>query len=255
MQEEEGAGIPEAEPVGVFRRAKRRLRPPIERLLAPLGCVVAAKTSRPAVAITFDDGPHPRWTPPILEVMTQSEATATFFFLCANAEKHPALARDVRDAGHEVGLHGIDHTSLKTLSARDILRRTREGRDRLEQLLGQPVRLFRPPYGDQRFLGYSMVRTTGLDVVMWNSVGDDWLEQPAERAATLIVPTVTAGSVILLHDGWEPPMGKRTAAPTFDRGLMVEVLLKGLSERHLAATSVGDLMSSGSPIRSVASLF
>jgi peptidoglycan/xylan/chitin deacetylase (PgdA/CDA1 family) len=237
----------------MWRRAKRSLRPPVEWLLAPGGCVVGAKTDEPVVAITFDDGPHPTWTAPILDVLAARDTRATFFFLCINAERDPAIARRVVSAGHEVGLHGVDHTNLTTLSGRTVLRRTRDGRRRLEDIVGASVRWFRPPYGEQRVRSYTMVRAVGLDVVMWSMVGDDWLEQPAERAAELIVPAVRPGAVILLHDGWEPPTKRRASAPTFDRARMVDVLLEGLADRGYRATSIGDLVGGRKAVRSAAS--
>ena len=241
-------------PVPLWRRAKRRLRPPVERLLAPGGCVVGARTDEPLVAITFDDGPDSTWTAPILEVLSDRGATATFFFLCINAERDPALARRAIDAGHEVGLHGVDHTDLTTLSTREVLRRTRDGRRRLEGVLGAPIRWFRPPYGEQRLRTYAMVRAAGLDVVMWSTVGDDWLEQPAERAAELIVPAVRPGAVILLHDGWVAPTKRKASPPTFDRARMVNVLLEGLADRGYRATSIGGLVGGRKVVRSAASL-
>jgi peptidoglycan/xylan/chitin deacetylase (PgdA/CDA1 family) len=244
---------PIARPDRPWRRAKRRLRPPVERLLAPLGCVVGAKTDEPLVAITFDDGPDPTWTEPILEVLSARSTIASFFFLCATAERDPALARRVRDAGHEVGLHGIDHTSLTALSARTVFHRTRDGRRRLEDIVAAPVRWFRPPYGEQRLRSYAMVRAVGLDVVMWSTVGDDWLEQPAERAAELIVPAVRPGDVVLLHDGWEPPSKSKVSPPSFDRARMVEVLLEQLADRGYRSTSLGGLLDGRRVIRSAAS--
>jgi peptidoglycan/xylan/chitin deacetylase (PgdA/CDA1 family) len=240
-------------PVPLWRRTKRRLRPPVERVLGPGGCVVGARTVEPLVAITFDDGPS-KWTARILEVLSARRARATFFFLCVHAEREPALARQVIAEGHEVGLHGIDHTSLNKLSTRAVLRRTRDGRRRLEDVVGAPIRWFRPPFGEHRVRSYAMVRAVGLDVVMWSATGDDWLEQPAERAAELIVPVVRPGTVVLLHDGWEPPADPTVLAPTFDRAQMVDVLLGGLADRGYRATSVGDLVDGHRAVRSVASI-
>jgi peptidoglycan/xylan/chitin deacetylase (PgdA/CDA1 family) len=250
----DGHGTDERDHVPLWRRAKRKLRPPAERALAPAGCIVAAKTEQPFVALTFDDGPSTTWTERILDVLSDRGATATFFFLGTNAERASALARRTRAAGHEIGLHGIDHTSLKALSAREVFRRTRDGRRRLEDIVGAPVRWFRPPYGEQRLRSYAMVRVAGLSVVMWSAVGNDWQEQPAERAAELIVPSVRPGDIVLLHDRWEAPATPTVRAPTFDRARMVDVLLERLVDRGYRATSVGDLLAGRDAIRSAASL-
>ena len=240
--------------VPLWRRVKRRLRPPVERLLAPVGCVVGARTEEPLVAVTFDDGPSATWTDPILHVLAERGAFATFFLLGTNTQRDPALARHICDAGHEIGLHGVDHTNLTTLSARAVFQRTRDGRRQLEDLTGTPVRWFRPPYGEQRLRSYGMVRAAGMEVVMWSTVGDDWLPQRPERAAELIVPNVRPGDIVLLHDGWEPPRLRAAEAPTFDRARMVDVLLQGLQDRGYGATSVGRLLSGRGVVRSAASL-
>ncbi|HEY6317097.1 MAG TPA: polysaccharide deacetylase family protein [Acidimicrobiia bacterium] len=222
-------------------------------MLAPAGCVVGARTEDPLIAITFDDGPSATWTDSILEVLSERGATATFFFLGMNAERDPGLARRTHEAGQEVGLHGVDHTNLTTLSARAVSRRTRDGRRRLEGVIGAPVRWFRPPYGEQRLRSYAMVRAAGLDVVMWSTVGNDWLQQPAERAAELIVPAVRPGDIVLLHDGWEPPTKRKASPPSFDRARMVDVLLRRLADRGYQAISVGGLLERRDAIRSAAS--
>src|SRR4051794_27259726 len=77
--------------------------------LQPLGSVSGARTEERVVALTFDDGPDPRWTPGVLDALDEAGARATFFALCELAEAEPALTNRIVAAGHELGLHGPDH--------------------------------------------------------------------------------------------------------------------------------------------------
>ena len=96
--------------------------------LLPLSSVACVATEQRVVALTYDDGPDPENTPAVLDALAAFGATATFFVLADRAEKHPELLRRIVAEGHDVGLHGEDHTRLSTLSAREALTRIRRGR-------------------------------------------------------------------------------------------------------------------------------
>ncbi|WP_258934112.1 polysaccharide deacetylase family protein [Nesterenkonia pannonica] len=104
-------------------------------------------TADRAVALTYDDGPHPEHTPRILDVLADHQASATFFVLTPAARAHPGILRRMLDEGHRIGLHGADHRSLLTMSTRAAVRAVAKAKDELEQLAGAPVTLYRPPYG------------------------------------------------------------------------------------------------------------
>ena len=229
--------------------ARRRVRRATDRLLAPVGSVRAVRTSEPAVALSYDDGPDPVGTDAVLRALAEAGATATFFQLVYRAEQSQEIVGRVVAAGHEVALHGIDHTRLTTLPVAEVTRRLADGRRRLEAVTGRPVRLFRPPYGAQTLRTYVAARRSGLDVVVWGPAAYDWVDgSPGELAARALAGT-GPGDVLLLHDGFEVPAGDRTPRPTFDRGEMTRALLAGLTERGLRATSVGALMAAGRPWR------
>ena len=122
----------------------------ISPALRGISSVKGTTTEEPVVALTFDDGPDPETTPAVLELLARAGARATFFMLVDRAEAHPELVSETVGAGHEVGLHGLDHTRLTTLPPTEVYRRLRDGRDRLSRLVGAPIRLFRAPHGAQR---------------------------------------------------------------------------------------------------------
>ena len=240
-------------------RARRRLGPRgrallrrgVDPVLGPfVGSLHHVATDAAIVALTIDDGPDPHWTGPVLEVLANTGARATFFMLVERAEARPDLVRRVVDAGHEIGLHGVDHSPLP-LARRPIERVLAEGRARLESLSGQPLVWFRPPFGIQSPGSYRATRRVGLEVVVWGPEGADWeLSTPGPIAARLTRAT-RAGDIVLLHDGLspEPPPGHPVAQ--LDRAAVVDATVAGLAGAGLSCVTVGDLVQTGRPRRSV----
>lgn len=126
------------------------------------------------VALTYDDGPSPRNTPALLDVLAEHNARATFFLIGEHVRKHPELARRVAEAGHVIGNHTTMHPNL----ARQNNQRVQQELDRcqktLEDTLGVKAKLFRPPYGARRPAVLKIARSMGLTPVMWNITAHDW---------------------------------------------------------------------------------
>jgi peptidoglycan/xylan/chitin deacetylase (PgdA/CDA1 family) len=159
------------------------------------------------LAITFDDGPNPLWTPQLLDVLGQGGVKATFFLVGSYVHREPVLVRRIVDEGHLVGNHSWSHPNLALTSAarvREELQRTREV---LEQITGRPVRYFRPPFGARRPAVLRAAREQGLTPVMWNAMTDDWKEPSEEKIARRLIQKIDRlvrrgfGGNIVLHDG------------------------------------------------------
>ena len=104
------------------------------------------KTSQPVVALTFDDGPHPDFTPRVLDILSIYDARATFFMIGKRARQYPHLIKEVAEAGHSIGNHSWDHQPLIGLS-----RKERKGQIRAckKALYPYGEMIFRPPKGYQ----------------------------------------------------------------------------------------------------------
>ena len=227
--------------------ARRRVRRAADAALGPLGSVRGADTPRRWVALTFDDGPEPGSTEAVLGALAETGATATFFQLVERAERYPGLVGEVVAAGHEIGLHGIDHRRLTELPSSTVHRLVVDGKRRLEDVAGVPITLFRPAYGSQTVRTLLAVRSAGLRVVVWGPSAEDWRDGSPEEVAGRALSSICPGDVVLLHDGFETPPGDPLPRPTFDRGQVCRSLLAGLTERGYAGTSVTGLLTAGRP--------
>ena len=154
-----------------------------------------------AVALTFDDGPHPDGTPAVLDVLDLAGAQATFFLVGEQVERRPELVREIAARGHAVALHGYRH--------RLVLRRTRRGLagdlDRGAALIAEAAGIaplyYRAPYGVFSGASLSLARQRGWIPFLWSRWGRDWErratgEAVARRAAGRLI----GGDVVLLHD-------------------------------------------------------
>lgn len=154
-----------------------------------------------AVAITFDDGPHPEGTPRILEALAEHEARAVFFLVGEQVVKRPALAREIVAQGHAVGLHGYLHRPHPLRSGKELQEDFERGLAAIEDATGTRPRLHRPPYGIYSPASLRIARERGLQPLLWSKWGKDWRKVTTpEQITTRVVSGLKAGDVILLHD-------------------------------------------------------
>ncbi len=227
---------------------RSRVRRFADAALRPVGSIASVRTTDPILGLTFDDGPDPRWTPPLLDLLDEHEVRATFFLLTYRARRHPELVRELVARGHEIGLHGDDHTRLTTLPVRDVARRIRVAKAELEQITGADVRWFRPAFGSQSIPIFLAIRRAGLDVVVWGPIAEDWIDGTPEEVAGRALHQLAPGAILLLHDAIEVPPGE--PMPEFDRVAAFDVLLTGLRDMGYAAMPVGQLVRRGRVHRS-----
>jgi len=186
-----------------------------------------APSSR-AVALTFDDGPHPIYTPQILAVLARYNVKATFFVLGWQAERYPELMEDIAAAGHSIQNHTWFHSRLPSWSSGAISTKLTRAQDTIIATSGITPRCYRPPYGSTN----SRVRgvAAGLDLteVMWDTSAADYTRPPVTNIVRRIL-TARGGDVILLHDAGGIRTNTVRALPYIiegfqERGLSFETL-------------------------------
>jgi peptidoglycan-N-acetylglucosamine deacetylase len=210
-----------------------------------LGVITAVATDKPALALTFDDGPHHEYTPALLEILAKYRARATFFMIGELAVQQPEVVRAAARAGHAIANHSWSHLSFPLLT----------GRERYEQLRRCEAalapygeKLFRPPYCHQTAGSRWHTRRSGYDVVGFSVHAEDWLARPSAWMCERLVRQARPGAIVILHDNIYRSV---VPAAQHDRKPMLAALdssLEQLQERFRFVT-VPELLRMGSPIR------
>jgi peptidoglycan/xylan/chitin deacetylase (PgdA/CDA1 family) len=173
------------------------VRVPRSTLLAP--SIYRGAETRPAIALTFDDGPSES-TPALLELLARHRATATFFQCGANVRRLPQVAREVLAAGHEIGNHTENHPPLYLKSREFIYRELSDAQASIESMVGVRPKLFRAPFGARWFGLREAQKRLGLMGVMWTAIALDW-KWPAARVTKRLLSAASNGAILCLHDG------------------------------------------------------
>jgi peptidoglycan-N-acetylglucosamine deacetylase len=175
--------------------------------LAPVARPVASALHIPrriegmrGVVLTFDDGPHPRGTEAVLEILRASNAKATFFLVSQQVELRPALAAEIAAAGHGIALHCRRHRNLLRLTPRQVAEDLERAAETIAQATGEVPVLHRPPYGIYSGASLPVVRRRWRPL-LWSRWGHDWTARATARSiAEEVTRDLTAGDVLLLHD-------------------------------------------------------
>lgn len=152
------------------------------------------------LALTYDDGPSPIWTPRLLEVLAKHEVRATFFMLGEHVERHADVAQAVASAGHVIGNHTFSHRNLIFSSPARVVEEIQRCRRVLSGVIGEHSNLFRPPFGGRRPDVLKLARAEGFEPVMWSVSSHDWDAKTPEEIERRVSRQVRGGDVILMHD-------------------------------------------------------
>ncbi len=158
-------------------------------------------TGTPAVALTFDDGPHPVHTPAMLEMLGRAGARATFFVIGREVDNHPEVARQIVAEGHAIGGHSYDHTVITSQSREGLVDDLWRCRNTISRCTGRDSTLFRPPKGEVSLGSIRAVCSAGFTLVHWTRTFSDY-RQDGVAALTRRMESSppAAGDVLLFHD-------------------------------------------------------
>jgi len=157
--------------------------------------------SRPSVYLTFDDGPHADRTNRILDQFAEAGGHGTFFVIGRRARRDPQTLRRILREGHAVGCHTWRHWSARQLPSQVYLDDVRRSRDEIQQLTGQPIDLFRPPYGELTPLTLLRLMSDGFRIIHWtHDTRDFLLPTISELSRRFDEEALTDGDIVLMHD-------------------------------------------------------
>lgn len=220
---------------------KARLGNPVSNIVLqqryPEVLILRGSVSENKVALTFDDGPDPRFTNQVLDVLAQYNVPATFFVMGARVEAYPSIISRIVEEGHVIGNHTYWHPNLVEEELSVLDREVQMSEEAIEQFTGYRPSLFRAPYGFLDNERVERLQDLGLTVIGWSVDSLDWQEDPPEQIAYNVVTNTQQGSIILMHDGaeWDE-----------DRTNTIEALhqiIPRLKEQGLEFVTVPDLLN------------
>ena len=152
----------------------------------------------PVVALTFDDGPNPRFTPQILDILYEHQVPATFFLVGQQMEGQGWLVRKIAASGHEIGDHTNSHPDLTTLEEPQILEEIQKTQDKLREILPDyTMKFLRPPYGRQN---ETVCQSSPLPLILWEVDSGDWEDPQAEAIYAAVMENIQDGDIVVFHD-------------------------------------------------------
>lgn len=208
--------------------------------LCHIGVVWRGPRGDERVAITFDDGPDPDYTPQVLDILKQFNVRACFFVLGQKAQAHPELITRMIAEGHEVASHGFGHHFPWFLGPRAVAREIEEATRVITEITGQPPRLYRPPWGLFNFFSLLQSSLYGQRVVLWSFMSWDWGRRSTPQSiARQVLSRVRDGSILVFHDSDATPGTAPGAPAKMLRAL--PLILRELQRRGLKITPLAEL--------------
>lgn len=169
---------------------------PVEHLVLP----EEKKTEKKRIALTFDDGPHPIYTPQMLELLKEEQVPATFFLLGENVELYGDVVKEIAKEGHLIGNHTYHHVQITSLSLEEACREIQETSDLIEELTGTGTEYVRPPFGTWN---EELEERLDLIPVMWSIDTKDWTTQNVDWIVRETVKHAEDHDIILMHDSYQ----------------------------------------------------
>ncbi|MBO5939435.1 MAG: polysaccharide deacetylase family protein [Clostridia bacterium] len=152
------------------------------------------------IALTFDDGPHPRYTQEILKILEEYHVTATFFIIGVNAVNYPSDLQKIVDCGCELGNHTDTHCRIRNLTEEEVRLEIKQCEDTVYQLCGVRPCVFRPPEGLMNEYLKAIAKDMGYNVVLWSIDTKDWALTPPKEILKIVKSQIRGGDIVLMHD-------------------------------------------------------
>ncbi|GAA1586390.1 hypothetical protein GCM10009789_44940 [Kribbella sancticallisti] len=186
---------------------------------APAPKAPQATTATKYVYLTFDDGPHPKYTAQVLAILRRYGVRATFFEIGRNVARYPYLTRRADLYGHSVQNHTWSHPDLRKVSWATFKSQVRTTDRALRAQTGYTPRCLRPPYGATNSVVAKRAAALGKKVKLWSLDTRDWSRPGTAVIVRRVLNNVRSGSVVLLHDGGGNRSQTVAALPTILKAL------------------------------------
>lgn len=204
------------------------------------GIVRRGSGELPVIALSFDDGPSPIYTPAILEILAEKDVSATFFVTGRHAEKYPAVIKRMATEGHEIGNHTYTHRDLVPVSRRRLFWEIRRTERVIRRITGRTLRLFRPPRGIYSNAVRRALVEDGYTLVLWSVSSADWCALPPEALTRRVLRYARNGAIILFHDSGA--LVKREGGSRAGTVKALPAIIEQLQAQGFQLVTVGELI-------------
>lgn len=163
------------------------------------GVTPTANNTRKKIALTFDDGPHPEYTPMLLDGLKERNVSAAFFLMGENAEQYPEIVQRIDKEGHTIGNHSYSHVQLSAMEELEACKEMTKTNEVIKNITGKTPDYIRPPFGAW---SHNLDCITNMIVVLWDVDPLDWECQNTDLVVKRVVSNVKEDDIILLHDSY-----------------------------------------------------
>ncbi len=205
------------------------------------GTVYRVKTDQKRIALTFDDGPSPFWTPLILDELKKANVKATFFMIGHHVKKYPDVARRVAQEGHGIANHGYAHSVVLYYTPAEIEEEIKYTELVIQEITGQITKYFRPPKAWLQEDIKQKIKSMGYKVVLWSLNSKDWVRFNHKYIVKYLVHHIRNGDILLFHDSGD--VFKTEGGNRRQTVLAIPLLVKLLQEKGYQFVSLEDLLN------------
>ena len=198
-------------------------RPPEPPTFWRTSVVYGVPTNEKVAALTYDDGPHPKFTPELLDILDKYKVKATFFMIGEQIEKYPVIVKEVARRGHVIGNHTYTHPhNIELDTETQIIRELDQCEQVIEKTIGKHAHLFRPPRGLVDSTVFMIAEEEGYPTILWTVCADHHDAPTPADMAKRVLRYMRPGGIVLAHDGTLDSRWKDVAATP----LIIEELRK-----------------------------
>lgn len=205
------------------------------------GTVYRVKSAGKKIALTFDDGPSPQWTPLILDELKKCGIKATFFMVGYHVNLYPEVARRVAAEGHTIGNHGYAHSVMLYYTPAEIEEEIKYTEHVIREKTGVTTKLFRPPKAWLRWTLKEKIKSLGYTVVLWSLNSKDWVKFDYRRIVHFLADKVRNGDILLFHDSGN--VFSREGGDRLQTVHAIPLLVKTLKDKGYEFVSAEELIN------------
>jgi peptidoglycan/xylan/chitin deacetylase (PgdA/CDA1 family) len=183
-------------------------------------------TGEQPIALTFDDGPDPEFTPLLLDLLKKYNIKGTFFVLGRKAEKYPDLIQRMHNEGHLVGIHNYEHWSNALMSPKRVREQVNKTANVINRIIGEKAFYYRPPWGVINLFDFFLMKQ--FRMILWSVIVGDWKSSGGkQKIKQRLLSKLRGGAVIVLHDSGQT-FGADRDAPAYMLEALNEFIIEAL---------------------------